>query len=176
MPQAPLLRRAVQLIFVLAATAACTPKAISDEAGALRIRQKLNAIPMNEKVNLSNDEWKKILTPEQYHVLREGGTERPFANKYWDNHDKGTFLCAACGNHLFDSATKFESGTGWPSFYQPIRKDAVSVATDTSHGMVRDEVVCARCGSHLGHVFNDGPKPTGLRYCMNSTSLDLEKK
>jgi peptide-methionine (R)-S-oxide reductase len=166
----------IRFIFVLAATAACTPVVKSDDADAARIRAKLNAIPMNEKVNLTNEEWKKILTPEQYHVLREAGTERAFANQFWDNHEKGAYLCAACGNLLFDSETKFDSGTGWPSFFQPIRKDAVKISTDSSLGMVRDEVACARCGSHLGHVFDDGPKPTGQRYCMNSTSLKLEKK
>lgn len=149
--------------------------ALAEPDDATAIREKLQKIPMNEKANLSNDEWKKILSPEQYRVLREAGTERPFANEYWNNHDKGTFVCAACGNPLFSSDTKFESGTGWPSFYAPLTKDAVSTGKDESHGMVRDEVVCARCHSHLGHVFDDGPKPTGLRYCMNSAALKLEK-
>lgn len=127
------------------------------------------------KVNKSNEEWKKIMTAEQYEVMREKGTERAYTGQYWDHHEKGIYKCAACGLELFSSETKFESGTGWPSFWQPINSQSVMNVKDNSHGMTRDEVVCARCESHLGHVFDDGPEPTGLRYCMNSICLDFVK-
>ncbi len=124
----------------------------------------------------SNEEWKKELTPEQYRVLREKGTEGAFTGVYWNNHEKGTYFCAGCHQELFKSDTKFESGTGWPSFNNPVTNAAVKVITDYGHGMVRDEVVCSNCGGHLGHVFPDGPRPTGLRYCMNSVAMVFEKK
>jgi peptide-methionine (R)-S-oxide reductase len=128
------------------------------------------------KVEKSNAEWREELTPEQYRVLREQGTERAFAGKYWNVKEDGTYNCAGCGAPLFSSDTKFESGTGWPSFYEPSVAENVETHTDTTHGMVRTEVRCANCGGHLGHVFPDGPNPTGLRFCINSCALDLQQQ
>jgi peptide-methionine (R)-S-oxide reductase len=125
------------------------------------------------KVSKSEEEWRRELTPEQYEVLRRQGTEPPFTGRYVYSKEDGVYRCAACGNELFSSDTKFDSGTGWPSFYEPASKERVELRPDHSHGMARTEVVCARCGSHLGHVFDDGPEPTGQRYCINSISLDL---
>lgn len=125
------------------------------------------------RIRKSDAEWKKELSAQAYYVLREAGTERAFTGAYWDNHKHGTYVCAACGLPLFSSETKFESGTGWPSFWQSLKPEYVVVNKDTSHGMLRDEVECGRCGGHLGHVFDDGPRPTGLRYCMNSVSMSF---
>lgn len=131
---------------------------------------------MVARVNRPDAEWKKQLTPEQFEVTRRKGTERAFSGKYWNSHEKGTYRCVCCGNDLFRSETKFESGTGWPSFFAPIAAENVRTEADTSWFMRRVEVLCARCDAHLGHVFEDGPKPTGLRYCLNSVALDFSKE
>ncbi len=126
-----------------------------------------------DAVAKSDEEWRRILTPPEYQVLREAGTERAFTGDLWDHHDDGVYVCAGCGLALFDSRTKFDSGTGWPSYFAPAAEAAVAEHSDTAYGMIRTEVLCNRCGGHLGHVFNDGPRPTGLRYCINSASLDF---
>jgi peptide-methionine (R)-S-oxide reductase len=128
------------------------------------------------RVEKPESEWRRELTPQQYRVLREKDTEPPFTGKYWNEHADGVYRCAACGNALFDASTKFESGSGWPSFYEPIEGERVATEEDKSLFMRRTEVHCARCGGHLGHVFDDGPKPTGLRYCINSASLELKRE
>ncbi len=129
---------------------------------------------MAEKVTKSEDEWRHELTREQFAVCRQKGTERAFTGKYWDHHEPGVYRCSACGAELFSSDAKFDSGTGWPSFWQPLDAEKIHTEEDTSHGMRRTEVMCGACGSHLGHVFDDGPRPTGLRYCLNSVSLDFK--
>lgn len=128
------------------------------------------------KIQKSEAEWREQLSPEQYYITREHGTERAWSGKYNEHKGKGTYACACCGAPLFDSETKYESGSGWPSFWAPMKDDAVETTTDKSHGMVRTEVHCAKCDAHLGHLFPDGPKPTGMRYCMNSASLNFEDK
>lgn len=131
---------------------------------------------MSEKISKTDAEWREELAPEQYHVCREKGTERAFSGAYWDHHEQGEYRCSACGEPLFSSDTKFDSGTGWPSFYAPANSNAIGEEVDISHGMSRTEVVCNSCGAHLGHLFPDGPAPTHQRYCINSVSLKFNKK
>jgi peptide-methionine (R)-S-oxide reductase len=131
---------------------------------------------MPDKIQKTDQEWREQLSDEQFQVARCGGTERAFTGEYWDNHDAGEYRCVCCGEKLFDADTKFDSGTGWPSFYQPADKESVELLVDRTHGMTRTEVKCSKCGAHLGHVFPDGPRPTGERYCMNSASLKFDKK
>jgi len=137
---------------------------------------KINGDKMSDKVIKSDEEWKKELSPEEYRILREKGTERAFTGKYWDHHELGTYICAACGIELFESDTKFDSGCGWPSYFEPIDSARIIYKDDKSFGMTRTEVMCAKCDGHLGHVFDDGPPPTGLRYCINSGSMKFIKK
>jgi peptide-methionine (R)-S-oxide reductase len=168
------------VVFTLIIIAACNggsqARETSIEAQAAAMPSSgADSVPVR-KITKSDEEWRRTLSEAQYDVLRKKGTEPAFTGAYWDNHEKGIYACAGCGLELFGSDTKFDSGTGWPSFWAPVAKSHVELAGDDSRGMEHTEVVCARCGGHLGHIFDDGPKPTGLRYCINSVSLSFSRK
>lgn len=164
------------LFIALIVLCACAKPDSNSEAQSKSKMVKTSSMDTTKKINRTEEEWKAILTPEQYYVLREKGTDAPFTGKLTLNKDKGMYYCAACGSELFSSDMKFDSHCGWPSFDREIEGGKIKTQVDTSHGMVRTEIMCARCGSHLGHLFDDGPTSTGLRYCVNSTSLEFKKQ
>jgi peptide-methionine (R)-S-oxide reductase len=158
-------------------TCSSTPASDLTNNPSIQVMSNSNSTPSDtDKVVKSKEEWAKCLTAEEFRVLREHGTERAFTGEFWDHHEAGVYTCAGCGLELFSSETKFDSGTGWPSYYAPFNNKNVEISRDATLGMVREEVHCSRCGGHMGHVFDDGPKPTGRRYCINSVSLNFQKK
>ncbi len=161
-------------LFLISGGCSAKESVVSETKTNINVRENMSDEKKDPKVQKSKEEWQTCLTPEQYKVAREKGTEMAFTGKYYNNHEEGMYRCICCGAELFDSKHKFDSGTGWPSFYQPAKNDTVGEVVDKTHGMHRTEVICTKCDAHLGHVFNDGPKQTGLRYCINSASLKFD--